>query len=263
MTDDTAAPRPRAVLLDLEGTLYAKGAALPGAAEAVAQLRELCLGLRFLTNTDSKTTEQILADLAGFGLGVGRDELFTPVVAAQRLFATPGSRWYALVSAALRPLFPTDAEGGAYTHVLVGDCRDTLDYQALDGAFRALRSGAELVALQRGRYFKRADGDHLDTGAIVAALEYAAGATARVLGKPAADFFALAADSLGVPAASCVIVGDDATTDITGGRQAGLRTVQVRTGKYDDQRAEGLTNEAHHTIRSVTDLPALLAGIRL
>lgn len=248
----------RAVLLDLEGTLYARGAVIDGAVEAVAALRGLGVGLRFLTNTDSRPAEGIRAELAGYGLVVAADELFTPVVAAARLLSAAGARTYPLVSRELRAVLPTLAAEPPYSHVLIGDCRDSLDYAALDGAFRAVREGAELLALQTGRYFKRADGDHLDTGAVVAAVAYASGATARVLGKPAADFFELAARSLDVPAASCVVVGDDATTDIAGGLAAGLRTVQVRTGKYADQRAEGLTGRAAHEIGSVAELPALV-----
>ncbi|HEY5249925.1 MAG TPA: HAD hydrolase-like protein [Dermatophilaceae bacterium] len=56
-----------------------------------------------------------------------------------------------------------------------------------------------------------------------------------------------------------MVVGDDATTDIAGGRDAGARTVQVRTGKYADQHAEGITGSADVTIDTVADLPALLA----
>ena len=248
----------RAVLLDLEGTLYARGAAIDGAVQAVDELRKLGVGLRFLTNTDSKPTFQIRTELADFGLTVHQEELFTPVVAAQLLLAAPGTRVYPLVSRALLDELPGLASAPPYTHVLIGDCRDVLDYAVLDGAFRAVRGGAELLALQRGRYFKRADGDHLDTGAVVAAVEYAAGATARVLGKPAADFFELAARSLGVPVETCVVVGDDATSDIAGGNAVGVHTVQVRTGKYPDQRAEGLTGQAGHELDSVVDLPALV-----
>ncbi|WP_405586245.1 HAD-IIA family hydrolase [Streptomyces sp. NBC_01092] len=248
----------RAVLLDLEGTLYARGAAVDGAVEAVAALRELGIGLRFLTNTDSKTADRIHAELAEYGLTVAVDELFTPVVAATQLLTAAGARTRAMVSRELSAALPTLADEPPYTHVLIGDCRDTLDYAALDSAFRAVRDGAELLALQTGRYFKRADGDHLDTGAVVAAVEYASGARARVLGKPATDFFELAAKSLELPADACVVVGDDATTDISGGRAAGMRTVQVRTGKYTDQRAEGLTGRADHEIDSVASLPTLL-----
>jgi len=272
----------RGVLLDLEGTLFAHGEALPGAAAAVAALREQGLGIRFLTNIDSLSPVSVAAKLAGCGLSIPVEELFTPVSAVRAFFAAaPGARVLTVLSTALRGEFAhlegddregDDREGtptggtvcdgtARHTHVLVGDCRDVLDYAMLDGAFRALRSGAELVALQRGRYFRREDGDHLDTGAVVAGLEYSAGVQARVLGKPSTDFFALAARSLGLSVAECVVVGDDATTDIAGGRDAGARTVHVRTGKFADQQAEGITGEADATIDSVADLPGLLAGL--
>lgn len=250
-----------AVLLDLDGTLYTRGKAIPGAADAVAALRDLGLALRFFTNTDSKPAARIRSELAEYGLTVREDELFTPVAAARRVLTAPGVRAYPLVSQLVRDELPGLAGAPPYTHVLVGDCRDILSYPLLDGAFRAVRDGAELLALQRGRYFRRADGDHLDTGGVVAALEYATGTTARVLGKPSVDFFALAAESLATPPGRCLVAGDDATTDIAGGRAAGLRTVQVRTGKYQDQRAEGVTGEAGYEIESVADLPALVSGL--
>lgn len=249
----------RAVLLDLEGTLFAKGKALPGAASVVAGLREQGLGVRFVTNIDSQSPAKVAAELGGFGLDVPVEDLFTPVSAAQTFFVSaPDARVATLISNALQGEFANLERSAPYTHVLVGDCRDVLDYALLDRAFRALRAGAELVALQRGRYFRRADGDHLDTGAVVAGLEYSAGVKARVLGKPSVDFFSLAARSLGVLVQECVVVGDDATSDIAGGRDAGAHTVQVRTGKYADQHLEGITGSADKTIDSVADLPALL-----
>ena len=45
--------------------------------------------------------------------------------------------------------------------------------------------------------------------------------------KPAAEIFRLTLDVLGIPAAEAVHVGDDAVLDVTGAREAGLRTVQV------------------------------------
>jgi HAD superfamily hydrolase (TIGR01458 family) len=253
----------RAVLLDVEGTLYANGSALPGAADAVVALREHGFALRFLTNIDSRPPVELAAELSTMlALEVSAAELFTPLSAAGALLdGAPAARVYPLVSAGLRPHVPCLADEPPYSHVLLGDCRDVLDYPRLDAAFRAVRAGAELLALQRGRYFKRADGDHVDTGAVVAGLEYATGVAARVLGKPSVDFFALAAASVGVPLAEAVVVGDDATTDIAGGRAAGASTVQVRTGKYADQEAQRLTGQADLTLDSVADLPAAL-GVR-
>jgi ribonucleotide monophosphatase NagD (HAD superfamily) len=55
------------------------------------------------------------------------------------------------------------------------------------------------------------------------------------------------------------VVGDDATTDVAGGRAAGAATVQVRTGKYADQARTGPGEQADVTVDSVADLPALVA----
>nr|WP_198417497.1 hypothetical protein [Cryobacterium shii] len=192
------------ILCDLDGTIYSAGATVDGAAEAISGLRELGCVIRFLTNTDSRPEALILSDLHARGVDVRATELFTPVTAARRCLAAFGSEANVLpvVSGALRETFAPFMREGDHpiTHVIVGDARDTLSYPVLDGAFRAIRAGAELVALQRGRYSRRADGDHLDTGAIVAALEYASGSTAVLLGKPSQDFLRLAAESAGGPA---------------------------------------------------------------
>jgi HAD superfamily hydrolase (TIGR01458 family) len=249
----------RAVLLDLDGTLYASGRAIEGAAQAVQRLRATGLVLRFLTNTDSRDASEIADAVGALGIPVAPEELFTPLEAARTLVTRQsGARALPLLAPRLAARLTGPAESGPYSHVVVGDVREVLDYPLLDAAFRAVRAGAQLIALQRGRYFKRDDGDHLDTGAVVAALEYAAGVEARVVGKPSVDFFAGAAASAGVPLSDCFVVGDDATTDVVGGRAAGARTVQVRTGKCADQVREGLPMEADAVVDSVSQLPDLL-----
>ncbi|WP_055480128.1 TIGR01458 family HAD-type hydrolase [Sphaerimonospora mesophila] len=250
----------RAVLIDLDGTVHARGQLLPQAVEAIGELRAQGLRLRFLTNTDSKPPAAILADLAGIGLDIDAAELFTPVAAARLVLAASDASALLVVSDAVRPVLADFTSDRPPTHVVVGDCRDVLDYPLLDCAFRALRAGAELIALQRGRYFKRADGDHLDTGAVVAALEYATRTRARLVGKPSPSFFDLAVRSVGCLPELCVVVGDDAATDIAGGRAIGARTVQVRTGKYADQRAESGLPQPDDVIDGIADLPALLAA---
>jgi ribonucleotide monophosphatase NagD (HAD superfamily) len=83
--------------------------------------------------------------------------------------------------------------------VVLGDLAAGWTFDVLNRAFRQVLAGARLVALQRNRYWKTADGLSLDAGPFVAALEYATGATATVVGKPSAAFFALATAALGVP----------------------------------------------------------------
>ena len=99
-------------------------------------------------------------------------------------------------------------------------------------AFRLLMDGAELVALQRNGFKARADGLALDVGAYAAALEYASGREAIVVGKPAREFYTSAIAELGVQRA--VMVGDDLEADVAGAMATGLAGVLVRTGKYRD-----------------------------
>ena len=64
-----------------------------------------------------------------------------------------------------------------------------LSYENLDRAFRLVRRGAELIAMHRNGWWYTARGETIDTGAFVAALEYATGTRARLTGKPAPPMF--------------------------------------------------------------------------
>jgi HAD superfamily hydrolase (TIGR01458 family) len=142
--------------------------------------------------------------------------------------------------------------------VIVGDLGDGFGYEVLNGAFRQLLGGAELVALQKNRYWLREDGLCLDVGPFVAALEYAAELEAHVVGKPAAAFFRHVLDGLGIEPAAAVMVGDDVESDIGGALRAGLAAVLVRTGKHREEAVRASGIEPTGTIDSVAALPELV-----
>jgi HAD superfamily hydrolase (TIGR01458 family) len=108
--------------------------------------------------------------------------------------------------------------------------------------------------LQRNRFWQEVDGLSLDAGPFVAALEYASGKTATVVGKPDPAFFEAALWDLGLQAKDVAMVGDDPESDVAGAQRAGLRSIQVKTGKYRPGAAE----EADAEIDSIADLPAIL-----
>jgi HAD superfamily hydrolase (TIGR01458 family) len=140
--------------------------------------------------------------------------------------------------------------------VILGDLGDEFTPETLNGAFRLLMDGAELLALQHNRYWRRADGLALDVGAYSAALEYASGREAVVVGKPSAQFFHAAVADMGLEEA--VMIGDDAEADVAGAMAAGLAGVLVRTGKYRD---DAITRRVTPTaiVDSIVDVPNLLA----
>jgi HAD superfamily hydrolase (TIGR01458 family) len=256
-----------AVVLDLQGTVYADDALLPGAADGVAGLRAAGHAVRFVTNTDSAASDPLLARLRAMGLDIERAELFTPIDAAAALFAgRPGARTLVLAPDAVRDQLAESVDvvgpDDDPTDVVVGDTRDTLSYGTLDAAFRAVLAGARLVALQRGRWFLSGGRPTIDTGAVVVALEYAAEVEALTVGKPSVDFLRLAVGTVTpTPAARDTwVVGDDRSSDVTMGLAAGVHTVLVRTGKYARQADDDALPRPEHTIDDLSALPALIAA---
>lgn len=57
--------------------------------------------------------------------------------------------------------------------VVIGLAPQKFDYNTLNAAFRLLLNGAQLIAIHKGRYYKRKDGLALGPGPFVEALEYA------------------------------------------------------------------------------------------
>jgi HAD superfamily hydrolase (TIGR01458 family) len=232
----------RGVLLDLAGVLYEGDKALPGAADAVARLRDAGLPLRFITNTTRSTKRMVLERLAALGFRLEESELFTPGQAARAWLAENDCSPVLLVHPNLVQEFAGLPER-PHRAVVVGDAGESFTYDNLNHAFRQLVGGARLIALAKNRTFKDADGElSLDTGAFVTALEYASQRTAIVLGKPAPEFFAAALTGMGCAAPEAVMIGDDAEADAAGALRAGLgAAVLVRTGKYcpgDESRFE-------------------------
>lgn len=249
-----------ALLLDLSGVIYVQDEAVPGAAEALEQLREAGLRVRLVTNTTMRPRRSILERLDRLGIETDPAELLTPATLARRRCEEAGYDSVALVvlDELREDLEGLEESGGGVDAVIVGDLGDRWDYQVLNRAFRRLIEGAELIALQKNRYWETAEGLSLDAGPFVAALEYAVGREAEVVGKPSPAFFELALGDLGVSADRAAMVGDDVEADVGGALDAGIAGILVRTGKYreEDVRASGIEPTA--TVDSIADVPDLI-----
>ncbi|MER6628596.1 HAD-IIA family hydrolase [Streptomyces sp. NPDC000987] len=273
----------RAVLIDIDGVLTVSWRPLPGAVEALREIRAAGFGVALVTNTTSRTRAVIAGTLREAGFPVdARDILTAPVVTAAHLAEhAPGARCLLLNSGDIAedlgdvtlldpeaaedpeamedPENPEGAAGGPDV-VIVGGAGPEFGYAALNRAFRHVRRGARLVAVHRNLYWRTDEGLQLDSGAFLLGLEKAAGVEAEVVGKPSRAFFEAALARLGARADEAVMIGDDVESDVLAAQAAGITGVLVRTGKYrpDTLRAAGGTPD--HVIDSFAELPALLRG---
>lgn len=251
------------MLLDLDGTVYFRSRPVPGVADALNELHNRGVPVRFLSNTESMGVARITATAERMGLRLAATDIFTPLVTLRAvLAASPKPRCLILASPDVQAEFTSvRASSGEpqITHVVVGGKQKQLSYRTLDDAFRAVQAGAELVALHRSPVSVGQDGEHLDAGAFVALLEHATGRTATTVGKPGEAIFHAAMTGWELPAADVLVVGDDPSTDVAGGRRAGARTALVLTGKSERiSLAAARCAGADAVIGSVAELPALL-----
>ena len=243
--------------------LAVSGAPIPGAVSAVSRLRRDGHRLRFVTNTTTRSRDQLARELRDNGFELEDDELQTTArTAAVRL---AGRRVLALtMPAVIEDLEGMKLVGMNADAVLVGGCDEgdepgrVFSYLNLLRAFHELKGGAALYCLHKNRWWQTADGPRLDAGAFVAGLEFAAEVEATVLGKPSPEYFAAACEALDADPELTWMVGDDVEGDIAGAQRYGLRTILVRTGKFRPDDVEGAGVRPDAIVNSIANLPEWL-----
>lgn len=262
-----------ALLLDLDGTLYVSGAAVPGAPETVAALRRAGIPFRFVTNTTSRPRAGLVERLRGYGFTAVPEEVLTPVTAAARIARARGCTVVApfLPAPALADLSDLALVGGTSGRpadrtpqaVLVGDLGEQWTYALMQEAFAYVLDGALLIALSRDRYWRRGGVLALDAGPFVAGLEYATSRAAILAGKPSPEFFRAAVASLpaGSAESGLAMIGDDLWSDVRGAQEAGYRGWLVRTGKFREDALQESGIVPDRILESITDLREAAEGL--
>lgn len=255
---------PETILIDLDGVLYVGGTPVPGAVDTISYLKENGYPFRFVSNTTRRSRETISRQLGSMGFEIPVSHIFTPAMAAVAYIAGRGET-EAFILATPEVTAEITGEGiqqkgeGA-RFVVAGDAGDLFTYALLNRAFRQLLEGAELIALEKDRYWMGTDGMMLSAGPFVSALEYATGKKAAVMGKPSREFFMLALASMNARPGHAVMIGDDVVTDIGGAVANGLSGILVKTGKFRQESLAAAKIPPTKVVDSIADLPPLLAS---
>ena len=260
-TDLRAAMRGvRAFLLDLDGVIVTAGTAVPGAADAIAEIERRSVPYRIVTNTSavSRTTLSRWSAKLGAPIPPERFESALTASAAWTARTFPGQPLYVLASDDAKSEFSgqhlltheeAGAPGATVAAVVIGDSPEEATFDNLNRAFRLVRGGARLVGMHRNPWWLTPEGPTLDSGSFVVGLEFAAETRATIVGKPTPAFFTQAVRDLrkecgGVLVrAEIAMVGDDVRTDVRASQRAGLRGILVLSGKHGPADVEVAASE--------------------
>lgn len=250
------------LLFDLDGVLYTGPHAVPGAVDAVTQLRDRGLRCGFVTNNASRSAEEVAAHLRELGIEAHAEEVFGSAPAGVALLSgqvPAGATVLVVGSDYLRGLVAeagfvvVDSAQDAPAAVIQGFCPE-IGWRNLAEASFAVNDGARWFATNLDVTLPRDRGIAPGNGSLIEAITRATGKTPQAAGKPAPMMFTQAAASLGLH--HPLVIGDRLDTDILGGNRAGFTTALVLTGIHSAQDAAAAedTMRPQHILTTLGEL---------
>jgi 4-nitrophenyl phosphatase len=225
---------PKALLIDLDGTLYRGSEAIPGASDFIALLGERGVGYLFVTNRANRTPEEVADQLCTMGVPAKPSDILTSAQATatylgegrafcigeEGLHRALGEQGIELCNG--EDTTPPDAVIVSYDRALT--------YEKITTALRYMAAGARFIATNPDPIITLEDGIAPETGTTVAALKAASGKEPEIVGKPRATIVLEAARRLDMAVEDCVMLGDNLDTDILAAVNAGMRSALILTG---------------------------------
>ncbi|HEV3376472.1 MAG TPA: HAD-IIA family hydrolase [Thermoleophilaceae bacterium] len=248
-------------ILDLDGCVWVGGEPTPGAVGALEEMRLAGKRLAFATNNAYESGEDLVAQLWRIGVRASLRDVVTVGGAMQHLLAETRSGRTAFVigtaamhrhvaDAGLKVLNGTDLASRAEVVVVAGTT--DLVYDDLRRAVQAVMRGADLLATARDPTYPQPDGLWPGTGAVLAAVEYATGRTAQVVGKPEPNLFHTALDRL--EEGRTLVVGDRVQSDLAAAAAAKLDAALVVSDASDHTDLDGFEPKPVAVGRTLAEL---------
>jgi len=251
-------------ILDLDGTVYLSDHLIEGAADFLRFLRDSGRRFVFITNNSSRTAEEYVNKLTRLGIECSLENIYTSLDATLAWLAgQEGRRVLPLGVPSLVEEVKTSGFEIVESEpdwVLLG-FDQTLTYDKIRSAARALLGGAGFVATHPDVVCPTADGPIPDTGSFIKMFEAATGRTPVICGKPYPAMIEGALARLGSGAERTAIAGDRLYTDMAMGRAAGIMAILVLSGETRLGDIETAPPE-HRPHLVFENLGALLAAMK-
>jgi HAD superfamily hydrolase (TIGR01457 family) len=257
----------KAVLLDLDGTIYKGKSAIPGTAEALEKLREKGIRLFFISNAATQSRIGVVERLAAMGIRSAKEEIYNSSYATAMYLCEnfPGRTVFCFGEEGMKEEFRAHGiktvEDESADIVVVSLDR-TINYQKMTVCYRAIRNGALFIATNDDADFPVEDGYLPGAGAMVAAVERCTGKKPFIVGKPNTYFARLILEENKLKKDEVITVGDRLETDVRFARNAGIKSILVLTGVTKKEDIEKSKDKPDYVTETINKLPELLEKIQ-
>lgn len=229
----------KAVIFDLDGTIYSGSAITDGASQLVELLKTHSLPVYYCTNSSGSTRQQLCAKLAGMGLPTSTEHLYSAAYATARYLAEEGAAGlYCFGSEGLRQEIlafglellcnPADAK------TLVIGLDTSVDYARIAALLTLRGKECRLISCNGDKFFPSDNGTLLPGCGFIARIveEALDRKVSRSIGKPDSYMLDLLFHEHGLDKDDVVMIGDSPESDIAMARRVGCRSILVTDGPH-------------------------------
>lgn len=249
------------VVCDLDGVVYLLGNPIPGAGKALIDLDRAGYSILFVTNNSTRTpatTADRIAKLTGYP--AVSHQVIGSAEAAVTLLSPDESPVLVVGGAGIRQAMSAagilEADDPSAAAAVIVGLDTNISYHRLRDAVVAVRNGARFIATNTDATYPTPDGLWPGAGAMVAAIEVAAGTRPEIAGKPHSPIRKLIHEHL--DPGPVWVIGDRPETDLAMARLEGWTSVLVLTGVVGETGALAEEHRPDLVLASLADLPEAL-----
>jgi len=250
------------VLIDFDGVLKIGNSVAEDANEFLNYLDKNDIPFFVISNSTLRTSDNLKKFLYEHGIKVKLNAMTTVDASLNYI-----KNYYKKISVycidEIKKVFEEYIDDKKPEAVLIGDIGKNWNYETLNDIFRKVYSGADLIAMQKNKFWKP-DGTNLclDAGSFIAAIEHASSKNSILIGKPSELYFKSALEMLGFKnAENFIMIGDDLETDIVGSQKIGGKGILVFTGKTKYPLPKDSSIKPNYEAKNLTEVISILNSI--
>ena len=254
----------KALILDMDGVLWRENTPIGDLPAIFARIRERGLKVALATNNATRTVDEYLQKLAGFGVTLESWQIITSSLATAdtlaKEFPDGGAVFVVgengiqrtLEERGFRPII--DPQDETRVVAVVTGMDRSVSYQKLRRATLHIRAGVPFYGTNPDRTFPTPQGLAPGAGSILAAIEAATDVKPIIIGKPQPAMMDMALEKLGTKPEESLVVGDRLETDIAAGQASGCKTALVLSGVSTREQAEAFRPVPDFIVKDLSSL---------
>jgi len=255
-------PDIKGLIVDMDGVLWRDTEPIGDLPRIFDEIRRLGFKLILATNNSSRTVDEYLKKLAGFGIHLEEGQVITSAQAVgiylQKEYPE-GCKVYVIGEPSLKKTLGmhglTVVEGNdGDIQVVVAAIDTNLTFDKLKRATLLIRSGCEFIGTNVDVTLPTPEGLIPGSGTVIGALEIASDRKARVIGKPSPLLYKMALERLRLRPEETLAIGDRLETDILGAQAAGIHNALVLSGASTLSQAKAFKPNPEIITQDLTEL---------